>query len=147
MTEFPLSCPGGGVACLSGTVAAGGSAQIQVGFVPSAVGARTGMVTLTTNDPDLADATKVINVSGTGAISSLSAAASLAFGTVDIAASGGVTQNLVLTNTGGMALNIAAMTITGDPATNFTFAFSGCTTGQSCGPLSAIAAAPGPATR
>jgi hypothetical protein len=144
MTEFPLSCPGGGVACLSGTVAAGGSAQIQVGFVPSAVGARTGMVTLTTNDPDLADATKVINISGTGAISSLSAAASLAFGTVDIAASGGVTQNLVLTNTGGMALNIASMTITSDPTTNFTFAFSGCTTGQSCGPLSAIAAAPGP---
>jgi hypothetical protein len=109
-----------------------------------AVGARTGMVTLTTNDPDPTDATKVINVSGTGAISSLSAAASLAFGTVDVAASGGVTQNLTLTNTGGMPLNISSMTITGDPTPNFTFAFTGCTTGQSCGPLSALAASPGP---
>ncbi|MBK7197602.1 MAG: choice-of-anchor D domain-containing protein [Myxococcales bacterium] len=144
MTEFPLSCMGGGIACLSGTVPAGGSAQIQVGFVPGAVGARSGMVTLTTNDPDPTDATKVIPLAGTGAISSLSANASLAFGTVDIAASGGVTQNLVLTNTGGMTLNIASMSITSDPGANFTFAFGACTTGQSCGPLAAIAAAPGP---
>jgi len=142
--EFPLSCMGGGTACLSGLIAAGGSAQIQVGFVPGMVGARSGMVTLTTNDPDPTDATKVINVSGTGAISSLSAAASLAFGTVDVAASGGVTQNLTLTNTGGMPLNISSMTISGDPTPNFTFAFTGCTSGQSCGPLSALAASPGP---
>ncbi|MBL8621171.1 MAG: choice-of-anchor D domain-containing protein, partial [Myxococcales bacterium] len=144
MTEFPLSCMGGGVACLSGTVPASGSAQIQVGFVPGAVGARSGMVTLTTNDPDPTDATKVIPLSGTGAISILSANASLAFGTIDIAASGGVTQNLTLTNSGGMPLNISSMVISGDPGTNFTFAFTGCTTGQSCGPLSAINAAPGP---
>ncbi len=144
MTEFPLSCMGGGAACLSGSIPAGGSAQIQVGFVPGAVGARSGMVTLTTNDPDPTDATKVIPLAGTGAISSLSANASMAFGTVDIAASGGVTQNLGLTNTGGMTLNIASMSITSDPGANFTFAFGACTTGQSCGPLAAIAAAPGP---
>jgi len=144
MTEFPLSCMGGGVACLSGSIPAGSNAQIQVGFVPGAVGARSGMVTLTTNDPDATDATKVIPLAGTGAISSLSANMAMAFGTVDIAASGGLTQNLVLTNTGGMPLNISSMTISGDPTPNFTFAFGACTGGQSCGPLSAINAAPGP---
>ena len=114
-TEFPLSCSGGGTACLSGTVTAGSSAQIQVGFVPTAVGARAGTVTLSTNDPDPLDMTKVINVTGTGAISTLSGANTLGFGTIDISTAGGVTQSYTITNTGGVSLNlVGSMTITGD---------------------------------
>ncbi|MBK9033895.1 MAG: choice-of-anchor D domain-containing protein [Myxococcales bacterium] len=137
--EFPLTCVTHPTC--TGTVAAGANATIQVGFVPTAVGARSGSITLTTNDPDPTDATKVIPVAGTGAISTVSAANTLSFSTVDIAAAGGVTQPLVITNSGGVSLNlVGSMTITGDPSGNFTFAFGSCTTGQTCSSLPSVAA-------
>src|SRR5262245_5552263 len=51
-TEFPLSCAGGGGACLSGSIAGGSSVTVMVQFAPSATGARSTNLTIMTNDPD-----------------------------------------------------------------------------------------------
>ncbi|MEZ4403070.1 MAG: choice-of-anchor D domain-containing protein [Kofleriaceae bacterium] len=134
--EFPLVCLTH--AGCAGMVAAGGSATITVGFVPQVVGGRSGSLTVTTNDPDPGDATRVIAVTGTGAVSTLAATSPLAFGDVDINTAGGVTRTLGLQNTGGVSLNVGAMSITGDPGATFSFAFGACTSGQSCPALAPI---------
>ena len=135
--EFQLSCPGGGLACFGRTLAAGASQVVRVTFVPAATGNRASTLTITSDDPD--DNPKTINVSGTGGQPAFAAMPSpLAFGNVPVAQAGGATQALTISNSGPVALDISAMTITGDAS--FSFAFTGCTTGTVCNqPLSVAA--------
>jgi outer membrane protein OmpA-like peptidoglycan-associated protein len=138
-TEFPLSCAGGGTACLSGTLAANGSAEIQVGFVPSTTGGRSGSVTIATNDTNpAADAMKVVPVSGTGGVSTAAGAMTLAFGDVNISTVGGSSLTYRLTNSGTVSLNLGTLAITGDPLT-FNFNQTGCAGTTTCAGVPAIA--------
>jgi hypothetical protein len=138
-TEFPLSCAGGGTACLSGTLAANGAATIQVGFVPSATGGRSGSVTIATNDTTPAgDAMKVVPVSGTGGVSTAAGAATLAFGDVNISTVGGSSLTYRLTNSGTASLNLGTLTITGDTI-SFNFNQTGCPGTTTCAGVPAIA--------
>jgi hypothetical protein len=133
-SEFVLSCAVAG--CLSGSLVAGASVAIGVQFAPSATGARSTNLLITTNDPDPGDTTRIYAVNGTGTASILGATSPMNFGSVDIATLNGVTQNLTLNNTGTASLNISRLQISGDPSGNFTFAFASCPSGQDCNPPS-----------
>lgn len=115
------------------TLAPGTQCSINVQFTPSAVGARTGMLTLT-------DTTKsspeVISLSGSGvngAFLSLSAAKlnfdPLAIGSLS------PSQAVTISNTGNSALSITSITITGSNAGDFADSSScpaSLNAGQSC---------------
>ena len=134
--EFPLACPGGGSACLSGTIAAGASAVVEVRFSPATTGTRTANLVINTNDPDAGDMMRVYAVMGVGVISTLGPTSDIVFGNVDIALVNGSPQNLVLNNTGGASLNVSRLQIAGDAGNNFRFSFTNCPSGQDCNPPS-----------
>jgi hypothetical protein len=138
-TEFPLSCAGGGTGCLSGVLTANSSVDIQVGFVPSTTGGRSGSVTIATNDTTpAADAMKVVPVSGTGGMSTAAGAATLAFGDVNISTVGGSSLTYRLTNSGTVSLNLGTLAITGDTI-SFNFNQTGCAGTTTCAGVPAIA--------
>ena len=135
--EFPLSCPGGGSACLTGSIPGNGTpVQIEVSFSPVTTGTRNTNLLITTNDPDLSDMMRTYPVTGVGVISTLGPTADIGFGNVDIALVNGSPQNLVLNNTGGASLNVSRLQIAGDAGNNFRFSFTNCPSGQDCNPPS-----------
>lgn len=111
------------------TVPANGTATFAVTFSPTSAGAKTGTVNLTTT----ATGTKTISLSGTGGVSSLpvisisfvgieevsdsssvsSNVTSLAFGAVNVGETS-AERSIILTNSGGVAASITALSATGD---------------------------------
>jgi hypothetical protein len=87
----------------------GGTCNITVIFSPTAVGTRTGNLTLTDN---ALDSPQVVGLTGTGAGIVVSPR-NLAFGNVNVGATS-PPQNVTLTNTGGTVLNVTSVVPTGD---------------------------------
>ena len=101
------NCPPAGQALVAGT-----SCTVQVTFTPTTAGTRTGTLSLTTSATSLP---LTVSLTGIGAQSHLAVTpASLAFGSIAIAAS--ANQTITLTNTGTAPLTNLAFTITGDYA-------------------------------
>ncbi len=90
----------------SSTLAAGTSCNISVRFTPTAVGARTGTLTLTDN---AAGSPQTINLTGTGTSGAVSlSATSLDFGSV-LAGTASAAQSVTLSNAGGTPLYITSL--------------------------------------
>ena len=106
------------------SLAAGASCLIHGHFAPSATGAFTATITITDN---AGGSPQLIALTGTGVIPPAVAlsATSLAFGSQGVGTTS-ASQSVTLTNTGGAALAITSITVTGANASSFVF-------GNSCG--------------
>lgn len=90
-----------------GSVASGATCQVDVVFKPTALGARTGTLTVQSSANTLTAA-----LTGTGTPPITSSTASLAFGNVDLGAT--ATQTVNITNTAPGPVAVPALTISGD---------------------------------
>ncbi len=95
------------------TVGVGGSCELDVDFTPTALGARTGTLTVVANTGTLTSA-----LTGNGISPLVVSNASLGFGLVDVGAS--VSQVLTLSNTTAASLPLALPVATGDFALSTT---------------------------
>jgi outer membrane protein OmpA-like peptidoglycan-associated protein len=121
------------------TLAVGQSTNVTVNFDPSAVGTRSGVLTITGNDAFNPSDTVDLTGTGTNAVISLSPSP-LAFGNVHVGTSGN--QTLVVDNTGNAPMTVTAMSITGTNANQFAFTDHGCT-GQTCNLVTPFVVDPG----
>ena len=98
--------------CVGSSIAAGGSCSTQVVFAPTAVGAATGVLTIAAN---VAGGQTTAALSGTGAAAGAVTLTptGVSFGTVTV---GGMSsaQNVVIANTGGVAVTLSSESVTGD---------------------------------
>ena len=119
---FPFSA-----SCTSNCTLPGGmSRMVTVQFSPTAPSPFDTTIVVTSDDPDLADKTKNVLVSGTGVAPQITVAASLDFMTVNLGANSSLP--LTATNTGSAPLDISSATITSGAADFMVTA--GTTTGQ-----------------
>lgn len=105
------------------TVAAGASCPITVTFTPTATGARTGSVIVTSSDP--VNPTLTATLSGMGTAISLSPSV-LAFGT-QLVGTTSASRSVTLINTGTTALAITSVGVSGTNAADYTVS-------NNCGP-------------
>jgi hypothetical protein len=99
-------------------VAPNGNCTVVLAFTPAAVGARSATVSVTSNAPG---SPHTASLAGTGVSSALGlsvGASALAFGNQAVGSSSAA-QTVTLTNTGGAALAIASITVTGANPTEF----------------------------
>lgn len=89
------------------SVAAYGSCQINVVFTPSAVGARTGTLAVSSGSQTL-----TAQLTGTGVPALTVSPTSLDFGSIDVGAT--VTKSVTITNNAPAALPFPGVTVTGD---------------------------------
>ncbi|CAN5587216.1 hypothetical protein BH10ACI4_BH10ACI4_09070 [soil metagenome] len=98
--------------CTQAAVAVGGTCSVQVSFLPSAIGARSGLVTVYGN---VAGGQAIVSLSGTG----LPGAAivlnpvTISFGSTTVGATS-ATQNVTISNTGTTPLGLASVGVSGD---------------------------------
>ena len=95
------------------TISAGQSAQMALTFHPTAAGAVTGSVSITSNDP--ANPTATIEMDGTGSTSAVGQLqanpTSLSFGNVSVGSK--LSKQITLTNTGTGAVQMSGVTVAG----------------------------------
>ncbi len=96
------------------TLVAGSMCTISVGFTPTALGIRSGTLTITDNAGNIAGATQTVALTGTGKGLALAALtpASLTFTDQNVGTTSGA-QTFTLTNPGSGALTIAGVAIAG----------------------------------
>lgn len=106
--------------CVGSPVAAGGSCAVQVVFAPTAAGAATGVLTISAN---VAGGRATAALSGTGAAAGavVLTPPSVSFGTVTVGGTSAA-QNVVIANTGGVAVALFSESVTGD----FQIVSNGC---------------------
>lgn len=97
---------------------AGQAATVELRFKPTAIGARSAALTVSSNDPASPSATVQLSGTGLGPQVALSAT-SFSFGRVQVSAAASP-QPLTLTNTGNAALKIASIGVAGPQAAVFT---------------------------
>jgi hypothetical protein len=107
-----------------GSVAAGATCQVDVVFKPTALGARTGILTVKSSANTLTAA-----LTGTGTPPITSSTTTLAFGNVDVGAT--ASQTVSITNTAPGAVPVPALTTSGDYSFTTTCA-STLAAGSSC---------------
>jgi hypothetical protein len=109
--------------CQGISVAVGASCTVQIIFAPSVTGARTGALTLTAN---ISGGPVTVALSGTGVLpGALSVLpGSLSFGSILVGQSAAM-QNLTVANTGGAALTLSTISISGS---GFQFSANSCGT-------------------
>lgn len=107
-----------------GSVAAGATCQVDVVFKPTALGARTGTLTVKSSANTLTG-----TLTGTGTPPITSSTTSLTFGNVDVGAT--ASQTVSITNTAPAAVPVPALTTTGDYSFTTTCA-STLAAGSSC---------------
>ena len=90
-----------------GVVAGGNSCTITVYFKPTAVGARTGTLTVGSNGSTL-----ISSLSGTGTPDLVFSLSAIDFGSLDLGQS--LTKTFTVTNTASGAVTVPSLTITGD---------------------------------
>ncbi|SEF44852.1 Abnormal spindle-like microcephaly-assoc'd, ASPM-SPD-2-Hydin [Bryocella elongata] len=115
-----------------GSLAAGSSCTITVGFSPTASGANTAMVTVTDNAAS--GTTQTIALTGTGTAPNASLTSALSFGNQPVGSTSG-TQMATLSNTGTATLTISGIVVGGANASVFpesTTCGSSLTAGSSC---------------
>jgi hypothetical protein len=121
--DFPL----GTNVCNGTTVAPGANCQITVGFVPTAIGARTGSFTVTSDAPTQSSA-----LSGTGTSSISITPSSWDYGAVDVGAATNPTKSFTVKNeTTGSTFTLGAA-VTGDAAYSVV-GTNGCASGTVLG--------------
>ena len=101
--EFAVSSNG------CGTVPPAGGCDITVTFSPASAGAKTGVLSISSNDP--ATPTTAVSLTGNGAVPQASVDASVSFATPRNVPQ---TKAVTLTNTGNAVLNVTGATLTGD---------------------------------
>lgn len=107
----------------SGMLASGASCLLPISFQPASAGGVSGALTLTDNNLNAAApgyATQSIPLFGDTPLASLSAT-SLSFGP-EAVGTASASQQVTLTNTGGAALSITSINVTGANASSFVFA-------------------------
>ena len=101
--EFAVSSNG------CGTVPPAGGCDITVTFSPASAGPKTGVLSISSNDP--ATPTTAVSLTGNGAVPQASVDASVSFATPRNVPQ---TKSVTLTNTGNAVLDVAGATLTGD---------------------------------
>lgn len=101
--EFAVSSNG------CGTVPPAGGCDITVTFSPASAGPKTGVLSISSNDP--ATPTTAVSLTGNGAVPQASVDASVSFATPRNVPQ---TKAVTLTNTGNAVLDVAGATLTGD---------------------------------
>lgn len=99
------------------TVTPNSSAQVQLAFAPSAIGARSGRATVISNDVQSSNVSLVLVGNGTSRTLALTPAA-VAFG--NVRAGRTASQDVTLTNSGTVALTVSNLSFSGDDAALFT---------------------------
>jgi uncharacterized repeat protein (TIGR03803 family) len=110
--------------CTGASVTVGAACSFNVKFVPTGTGGRSATLTLI---DDAGDGPQIIQLSGSGVgpVVGLSAS-SLGFGN-QVVETASAAQTVTLSNTGTIALNIAAVTVAGLNAGDFTLTTNSCT--------------------
>ncbi|WP_263373408.1 choice-of-anchor D domain-containing protein [Granulicella aggregans] len=98
--------------CVGSSIAAGGSCAVQVVFSPTAVGAATGVLTISANVAG-GQATAALTGTGAAAGAVVLTPPSVSFGTVTVGGTS-ASQNIVIANTGGVAVALYGETVAGD---------------------------------
>jgi hypothetical protein len=93
-------------------IAAGASCGVQVEFLPSATGARTGLVTIYANVGG-GQATAALSGTGTAAAAIVLNPISVTYSGTNVGASSAA-QNITISNTGGALVTLGAPVVTGD---------------------------------
>jgi len=101
--EFAVSSNG------CGTVPPAGGCDITVAFSPASAGAKTGVLSISSNDP--ATPTTAVSLTGNGTVPQATVDASVSFATPRNVPQ---TKAVTLTNTGNAVLNVASATLNGD---------------------------------
>ena len=134
ITSFAISGANAGdfsASACPASIGAGANCVISVTFAPAAGGTRTGTLTITDNNNGAAGSTQAIALTGTASAATASfSPASLAFANQNVGSSSAA-QTVKVTNTGGAAMNITAISITGSQASDFSLpaaAAPACTT-------------------
>lgn len=103
----------GGGTCTTAAMAPGASCVINLAFHPVASGARSGSLSLSSND---SKSPAVISLSGTGVVAgpvATPSTRSLIFGTIRLGSSSSV-KYVTIKNTGGSVLNFGSISVSGD---------------------------------
>lgn len=124
--------------CVGGTVAIGASCAVQVSFLPSSIGARTGVLTVFGNVAG-GQATVALSGTATAAASIVLTPVTIAFPATTIGASSGA-RNVTISNTGGTSASLQVPVVTGD--FSITTNTCGASLGASVGCTVAIAFVP-----
>ena len=96
------------------SVAAGGNCTINVTFMPTATGTRSGSLTITDNNNGLTGSTQSVTLRGTGlGPAATLSPSSLTFAGLTVGSTSSA-QGVTLNNTGGAALAIASIVASGD---------------------------------
>jgi hypothetical protein len=98
------------------TVTPGSLAQVVLAFAPSAIGARSGLATVISNDVQSSNVSLVLTGNGTSRTLAVTPAA-VAFGNVRAGRTS--SQDVTLTNTGTAPLTVSTLTFSGDDAASF----------------------------
>ena len=99
------------------TVTPNSSAQVELAFQPSAIGARSARATVISNDVQSSNVSLVLTGNGTSRTLALAPAA-VAFG--NVRAGRTASQDVTLTNSGSVALTVSNLSFSGDDAALFT---------------------------
>lgn len=116
-----------GGTCVSGAVVTGkASCTIDVTFDPTQVGARSAALQVTTSAGSLSSA---LQGTGTTAASPGLTPSSVSFGSRDISAGPSTAQTVTLTNSGGSAMTITSLSVSGTDAGDFAASGGSCAAG------------------
>ncbi|GAB4255676.1 choice-of-anchor D domain-containing protein [Deferrisoma sp.] len=117
--EFPITTTCGA------TLAAGASCEVRVSFAPASHGARTGTLTITTDDPD--EGTVTVSLSGTGQAPDVSVSPATLSLADTAPGSESAAATLTVTNEGNLDLAVSSVTLAGADAAEFVIASETCT--------------------
>ncbi len=124
--------------CVGSSIAAGATCAVQVSFLPSATGARSGVLTVYGNVPG-GQATVALAGTGAAAAAVVLNPLVLSFGSTTVGATS-VAQNVTISNTGGFASSVGTISASGDFVVKANTC--GATLGSGTGCTVAIAFAP-----
>ena len=95
-------------------LAAGGQIAITVAFAPTSVGAKSGSIRVTSNDPDMPTIDIPLSGNGIAPHASVNLPGAQAFGTIEVGASG-TAKTLIITNDGSSPLTVSSAALTAGP--------------------------------
>ncbi|MGI4755575.1 MAG: choice-of-anchor D domain-containing protein [Janthinobacterium lividum] len=99
--------------CAGTTLAAGGTCTVSLTFTPTATGARTGTLAVTTDSSGSASSSVALSGTGTGAFTVVLTPTAVDFGTVAVGTSSAV-RNITISNTGNVSGALGRISISGD---------------------------------
>lgn len=106
--------------CSGQTIAVGASCSVGISFAPTAIGARSGVLTVYGNVAG-GQATATLTGTGTAGASIVLTPLSVGFGSVSVGSTS-VAQNVTISNIGGAATALTSVTVTGE----FTISANSC---------------------